>query len=178
MPLDHPADKAWQLAQINVGRLVAPSTDPRVKPFFDALERVNALADASPGFIWRLQLKRATRRTSSRPPIPCFSSTCRYGRTRTRSSTSCIEAPTRPRWRAAGNISNALKAPTRPCGGCPQATAPAWTKVSLDCGDSIATARRPWHSPSKHDFRLPDYPARRSTCNPTPGASAEPRLIQ
>jgi Domain of unknown function (DUF3291) len=55
MPLDHPADKAWQLAQINVGRLVAPSTDPRVKPFFDALERVNALADASPGFIWRLQ---------------------------------------------------------------------------------------------------------------------------
>ena len=55
MPLDHPADKAWQLAQINVGRLVAPSTDPRVKPFFDALDRVNALADASPGFIWRLQ---------------------------------------------------------------------------------------------------------------------------
>jgi hypothetical protein len=55
MPLDHPADKAWQLAQINVGRLVAPSTDTRVKPFFDALERVNSLADASPGFIWRLQ---------------------------------------------------------------------------------------------------------------------------
>src|SRR4029450_7539781 len=28
--------------------------DPRVQPFFDALDRVNALADASPGFVWRL----------------------------------------------------------------------------------------------------------------------------
>ena len=45
----------WHLAQINVGRLVAPNGDPAVQPFFDALDRVNALADASPGFIWRLQ---------------------------------------------------------------------------------------------------------------------------
>ena len=44
----------WQLAQINVARLVAPEGDPLVQPFFDALERVNALADASPGFVWRL----------------------------------------------------------------------------------------------------------------------------
>ena len=29
--------------------------DPRVVPFFEALDRVNALADVSPGFIWRLQ---------------------------------------------------------------------------------------------------------------------------
>jgi hypothetical protein len=55
MALDDSAATAWQLAQINVGRLVAPSTDPRVRPFFDALDRVNALADASPGFVWRLQ---------------------------------------------------------------------------------------------------------------------------
>ena len=45
----------WHLAQINIGRLVAPQGDPRVQPFFDTLDRVNALADASPGFIWRLQ---------------------------------------------------------------------------------------------------------------------------
>lgn len=45
----------WQLAQINVGRLVAPQGDPRVQPFFDALDRINALADESPGFVWRLQ---------------------------------------------------------------------------------------------------------------------------
>ena len=45
----------WELAQINIGRLVAPDGDPRVQPFFDALERINAMADSAPGFIWRLQ---------------------------------------------------------------------------------------------------------------------------
>ena len=45
----------WHLAQINVARLVAPAGDPRVRGFFELLERVNAIADASPGFIWRLQ---------------------------------------------------------------------------------------------------------------------------
>ena len=47
--------EAWHLAQINIGRLVAPQGDPRVQPFFDALDRVNALAEAAPGFVWRLQ---------------------------------------------------------------------------------------------------------------------------
>jgi hypothetical protein len=46
---------AWHLAQINVGRLVAPQGDPAVQPFFDDLDRVNAIAEASPGFVWRLQ---------------------------------------------------------------------------------------------------------------------------
>lgn len=45
----------WHLAQINIGRLVAPQGDARVQPFFEALDRINALADASPGFVWRLQ---------------------------------------------------------------------------------------------------------------------------
>ena len=45
----------WHLAQINIGRLIATKGDPRVQPFFDALDRVNALADGSPGFVWRLQ---------------------------------------------------------------------------------------------------------------------------
>ncbi len=53
--ISSPSSSEWHLAQINVGRLVAPRDDPRVAPFFDALERINALADRSPGFIWRLQ---------------------------------------------------------------------------------------------------------------------------
>ncbi len=44
----------WHLAQINIGRMVAPQGDPRVQPFFDELDRINALADQSPGFVWRL----------------------------------------------------------------------------------------------------------------------------
>lgn len=45
----------WHLAQINVGTLLAPRGDPRVEPFFAALDGVNALADAWPGIVWRLQ---------------------------------------------------------------------------------------------------------------------------
>ena len=44
----------WHLAQINVGRMLGPRGDPVVQVFFDALDEVNALADASPGFVWRL----------------------------------------------------------------------------------------------------------------------------
>jgi hypothetical protein len=45
----------FHLAQINVGRLVAPIDDPRIAGFVSKLDPVNALADSSPGFVWRLQ---------------------------------------------------------------------------------------------------------------------------
>ncbi|MDQ0379934.1 DUF3291 domain-containing protein [Amycolatopsis thermophila] len=45
----------YELAQVNVGRLAAPLTSPQLKDFVDALDPVNALADAAPGFVWRLQ---------------------------------------------------------------------------------------------------------------------------
>jgi len=43
------------LAQINIGRLVAPIEDPRIAEFVAQLDAINALADAAPGFVWRLQ---------------------------------------------------------------------------------------------------------------------------
>jgi hypothetical protein len=43
------------LAQLNVGRLRAPLDDPRIDDFRNNLERVNALAEVSRGFVWRLQ---------------------------------------------------------------------------------------------------------------------------
>ena len=45
----------WHLAQINIGKMLAPKGDPGVQPFFDALDRINAIADGLPGFVWRLQ---------------------------------------------------------------------------------------------------------------------------
>lgn len=45
----------YVLAQINIGRLVAPLDSPRLADFVAALDPVNAVADAAPGFIWRLQ---------------------------------------------------------------------------------------------------------------------------
>lgn len=43
------------LAQINIARLLAPQGDPQVQEFFDKLDEINALAEKSPGFVWRLQ---------------------------------------------------------------------------------------------------------------------------
>jgi hypothetical protein len=45
----------WHLAQLNVGRLRAPIDDPIIAEFKGALDAINALADRSPGFVWRLQ---------------------------------------------------------------------------------------------------------------------------
>ena len=43
------------LAEINVARLRHPLDDPRVADFVANLDRVNALAERSDGFLWRLK---------------------------------------------------------------------------------------------------------------------------
>ena len=45
----------YQLAQLNIGRIVAPIDSPAMADFVALLDEVNALADSSPGFVWRLQ---------------------------------------------------------------------------------------------------------------------------
>jgi len=45
----------YQLAQINVGRLLAPVDHPQIADFVANLDRINALADGLPGFVWRLK---------------------------------------------------------------------------------------------------------------------------
>jgi hypothetical protein len=45
----------YHIAQYNIARLVAPLDDPRVADFVDNLDRLNKLADAAPGFVWRHQ---------------------------------------------------------------------------------------------------------------------------
>jgi hypothetical protein len=45
----------FHLAQANVGRMRAPLEDPGMDGFRLELPRINAVADAAPGFVWRLQ---------------------------------------------------------------------------------------------------------------------------
>ncbi|MFE0642405.1 DUF3291 domain-containing protein [Streptomyces sp. NPDC058877] len=45
---------AFHLAQLNVATLRYPLDDPRVAPFVELLDPVNAAADGAPGFVWRL----------------------------------------------------------------------------------------------------------------------------
>lgn len=45
----------YHIAQVNIGRVKAPIDDPRMAGFVARLDELNALADRSPGFVWRLQ---------------------------------------------------------------------------------------------------------------------------
>jgi heme-degrading monooxygenase HmoA len=43
------------LAQVNIARMKAPLDSPELAGFVARLAEINALADGSPGFVWRLQ---------------------------------------------------------------------------------------------------------------------------
>lgn len=45
----------FHLAQINIAQMKARLSEPIMAEFANALNEVNAIADQSPGFIWRLQ---------------------------------------------------------------------------------------------------------------------------
>jgi hypothetical protein len=48
--------KTWHLAQINVAKIVGENMeDPVMSKFVAQLDEINALAESSPGFVWRLK---------------------------------------------------------------------------------------------------------------------------
>jgi hypothetical protein len=45
----------YELAQLNIGKMKGPLDSPLLSDFVASLDRINALADAAAGFVWRLQ---------------------------------------------------------------------------------------------------------------------------
>src|SRR5215831_7822404 len=45
----------YELAQLNIGVIRGPMDSPVMAEFAANLERINAVADSAPGFVWRLQ---------------------------------------------------------------------------------------------------------------------------
>ena len=43
------------LAELNIGRLIAPTDDPRVAEFMANLDRINGLGKRMPGFVWMME---------------------------------------------------------------------------------------------------------------------------
>jgi hypothetical protein len=56
----------YELAQLNIGIVKGPMDSPVMADFAANLERINALAEHSPGFVWRLQTE-AGDATAIRP---------------------------------------------------------------------------------------------------------------
>jgi hypothetical protein len=57
---------AYELAQLNIGVIKGPMDSPLMADFAGNLDRINAVAEASPGFVWRLQTE-AGDATAIRP---------------------------------------------------------------------------------------------------------------
>src|SRR5690242_852853 len=49
------AESAYHLAQVNIARMLAPLDSGIMADFVARLDAINALADGSPGFVWRYQ---------------------------------------------------------------------------------------------------------------------------
>jgi len=48
-------DQTYHVAELNVGRLLAPTDDPRVAEFMANLDRINGLGKRMPGFVWMME---------------------------------------------------------------------------------------------------------------------------
>lgn len=45
----------YHIAQVNIGRILGEMDSPVMKEFKDNLDPINALAESTPGFVWRLK---------------------------------------------------------------------------------------------------------------------------
>lgn len=61
-----PVCSAFELAQLNVAIMKEPLESPSMADFVASLDRINALAEAAPGFVWRLQTEEGDA-TAMRP---------------------------------------------------------------------------------------------------------------
>jgi hypothetical protein len=58
--------RQFHIAQVNIARALAPLDDPMMAGFVNRLDDINALAESSAGFVWRLKTD-AGNATSLRP---------------------------------------------------------------------------------------------------------------
>jgi hypothetical protein len=56
----------YELAQLNIAVMKEPLDSPRMADFVANLDRINALAESSPGFVWRLKTEEGDA-TALRP---------------------------------------------------------------------------------------------------------------
>ncbi|MPY49711.1 DUF3291 domain-containing protein [Streptomyces acidicola] len=57
----------FHLAQVNIGRILAPLDSPELADFVAQLPEINALAERSPGFVWRMVDDEGEDATGARP---------------------------------------------------------------------------------------------------------------
>ena len=121
----------FQLAQLNIALPREPLDRPLLADFVAAIAPVNAAADASPGFVWRLPRPMATQPRSAPSATIAWSSTSRSGsRSKRCASSSTASALTSTSCAGGGSGLSAWANPPWFSGGCPPATARASRRPS------------------------------------------------
>lgn len=59
----------YHLAQINIAKLLKPIDHPQIADFVNQLDEINALADDSEGFVWRLKDEGSNNVTEIESPF-------------------------------------------------------------------------------------------------------------
>jgi hypothetical protein len=145
----------WHLAQINIGRLVAPVDDPRIAGFISKLDAINALAEQTPGFVWRLQSGsgNATDIVYNDDPFYILNMSVWESVEELR---DYVYSPSTSRLCAiALSGSKSSHCRTIVCGGFPPDTAPLSPKAANDWSTIRSTARLLIHSGSRDASPLP-----------------------
>ena len=62
--------KNYHLAQVNIATMKFPLDDPRMEGFVSRLDEINALAESSEGFVWRLKDETGNATNISAFPDP------------------------------------------------------------------------------------------------------------
>ena len=139
----------YYLAQVNVARMLAPLTDAMMSGFVAQLDAVNALADSSTGFLWRLQTPEGNA-TALRPfeddlilvNLSLWASLADL-------STFVYKSRHRHVMQRAVSGLNASMAPTWRSGGFPPVTSPMSRRQKSVWPPCVPTARRRMRFPSK-----------------------------
>jgi len=168
---------SFELAQVNVSRLLAPLESPQLAAFMAALDEVNAEGDAASGFLWRLQTEDGNATAVKAFGWDVAGS---HGVIVNLTTWSSVEALAgfvfsgrhleimrqRRQW-----FHRAAEAP-RPCGGSPAGTIRRPTRPRTGCGSCAGTGLPPTASRSASRSRPQGRQPR--ICAPAMTGSAQP----
>jgi hypothetical protein len=120
------------LAELNVGRLLAPTDDPRVAEFMAALDRVNGMGKRMPGFVWMMEGSGEPGTGNTEAKIggdPQFVSNLTVWESVETLENFVWNTVHRAFYeRRAGVVRGAGPRCISSCGGCPRGTGPRWTR--------------------------------------------------
>ena len=124
----------FEIAQLNVGRAVGAMDGAEMADFVARLDEINALAEASPGFVWRLQGDNGNATALHYTDDPRFIVNLSVWRSVDELWAFAYASTHKELFAAGSTGSSAARRRPWPCGGSPRARSRTSTTPSPGCG--------------------------------------------